>query len=123
MTRLYNEIREFYEIKALFNGIMPDKLKKDVRRKMRSLPADPLAKPLTAEERVCVHEDGEGVTYYGICPEYADCSDEELEKIARDCEVHNTSPYDCSGKLCTSWITWKRTPSGVSFVHRMRLDV
>ena len=85
---------------------------------------DRLAKPLTEDFRTLGDPaDDEAMFEYGIDPRLSDYTDAELEDFFRDQEVHNTSPYDCSGKMCTSWIVWKRTPVGVAFVHRKHLDV
>jgi len=51
-------------------------------------------------------------------------TDEELNEYCDEMEVHNCTPYDCSGLMCTAYITWYRNKSGlISFVHKKNLDV
>ena len=53
-----------------------------------------------------------------------DRTDAELNEYCDEMEVHNCTPYDCSGLMCTSYITWHRNKSGlISFVHKKNLDV
>lgn len=49
--------------------------------------------------------------------------DEELNDVCKELEMHSNSPYDCTGKPCTAWIDWKRTPAGIVFIHCIQLDV
>ena len=77
--------------------------------------------------RDCVHfmydEDGEGVTEFWL-EDLKDWTDAEIREYMKEQEVHNYTPYDCSGKLCTMYISFHRNPSGlVSFVHCKTLDV
>ena len=51
-------------------------------------------------------------------------TDEELNEYCDEMEVHNYTPYDCSGLMCTCYISWYRNKSGlISFVHKKNLDV
>lgn len=51
-------------------------------------------------------------------------TDEELQEYCDEMEVHNNTPYDCSGLWCTCYISWYRNKSGlISFVHKQNLDV
>ena len=83
---------------------------------------DPLTYPLTVKTRFwAAADDYEGVTEYGIETSLIDAGDDEIKKFINSLEIH--SAYGCSGKLVTSWISWKRTPVGVAIVHRKTLDV
>ena len=51
-------------------------------------------------------------------------TDAELQEYCDEMEVHNYTPYDCSGLMCTCYISWYRNKSGlISFVHKKNLDV
>lgn len=53
-----------------------------------------------------------------------DLTDEEIHEIVYDMVLTINSPYDCTGKPFTCWITAHKNPSGlVSYVHRIGLDV
>lgn len=86
---------------------------------------DRLAKPLTEDSRFRYDDDGEGYTEYLILPEDGYTSDEEirdyLDEYVKLPEI--CSPYDCTGKCFTMWISWKRTKAGIAVVHRVGLDV
>ena len=81
---------------------------------------DPLAKSLREESRFLYRHDGESMYEYGLA-KWLDWTDDDIQRAVRDMERH--SVYDCSGKMCTRWISWKRTPAGVAIVHAMVLDV
>ena len=116
-------LRMYFEL-IHHNKSALDPYNKFYYRAMAKAGDDPLAYPLTAKTRFwSAPDDYEGVTEYGIETSLLYAEDWEIEEFVRSLEVHNTSPYDCSGKLCTSWITWKRTPVGVAIVHRKTLDV
>ena len=102
---------------------MIERRKPSVRRNSRN-GVDILEKPLTQEwRRVCRH-DGETVLEFRIYPgDWEDALDEEIEEEVRSLERHNLSPYDCTGKLFTAWLTWKRVEAGLSVVHCLALDV
>lgn len=62
---------------------------------------------------------------YGFLP-FMNWSDKEIEEYldenVRIKIVH--SQYDCTGQLFTSFINWKRNPSGlISFVNHLGIDV
>lgn len=97
--------------------------KRRCRRKIQFV-HDPLALPLTKAPRCwSAPDDYEGGFEFWIDPSLLDATDEEIEEYMDELEEHNNTPYDCSGKLCTSWISWSRTPSGVAIIHRKDLDV
>ena len=118
MVRLYKE-----DGKALNLSDKIARMKRRIREESRC-GEDRLAKPLTEEWRRIGREDGESVTEYRIFPgDWSDTSDEEIHKELRWLERHNYSQYDCTGKLCTAWLTWKRVKAGLSVCHCMVLDV
>lgn len=105
-----------------------DKVRADTKREYRAKAKrfhDPLAKPLTEEPRTWYdpERDYESMSEYGIDPSLSDMTDDELREYFEEQEIHINSPYDCTGKIFTRWISWKRTPAGVSWVHRKGLDV
>lgn len=109
--------------KALNLSAKIARMKRRIREESRC-GEDRLAKPLTEEWRRIGHEDGESVTEYRIFPgDYSDMTDEEIHEELRWLERHNYSQYDCTGKLCTAWLTWKRVKAGLSVCHCMVLDV
>lgn len=97
---------------------------RDRIREMNKRRVDRLEKSISEDWREIVHGDGidATVSYYRIF-KYSGEPEEEIREFIRDMEVHNNSPYDCSGKLCTMWIDWKVTPAGLAVVHHMCLDV
>lgn len=100
-----------------------DRMKQRIRWDSRK-GVDRLAKPITEAWRCVNHRDGEGCTEARIFTgNWDDMTDEEIDFEMRQMEVHNYSPYDCSGKLCTAWLTWKRIPLGISVVHCYCLDI
>lgn len=118
MSRLYKG-----DANALDFSDFIARMKRRARRDSRR-GEDCLAKPLTEDWRRVVHADGEGVTEFRIFPgDWSDMSDEEISGELRGLERHNHSQYDCSGKLCTAWLTWKRVGAGLSVCHCMVLDV
>ena len=121
MTRR-NEIELYYEI--MREGFTPTPNHKRLVRSYMKSGSDSLGKSLREEWR-CYYpkNDYESMYEYGICELNDNDTDEDIEDFVRSLERHNTSPYDCSGKMCTHWITWKRTPVGLAIVHYMVLDV
>ena len=118
-----------------FNELPPEKREfcKEVLAKQKShfrrrnkarASEDRLAKPLTEEwRRICCH-DGETVFEYRIFPgDWSETLDEEIEEIVRSMEVRICSPYDCTGKLFTHYLEWKRVEAGLCVVHCLGLDV
>lgn len=66
----------------------------------------------------------ESITEFWIEDGLQDWTDEEIRDYMKDMECHNNTPYDCSGKMVTYWITFHRNPTGlVSFTHHKCLDV
>ena len=104
-----------------------EKVRADTKRQYRAIAKychDPLAKPLTEAPRTRQDpDDWESMTEYGIDPGLSDYTDDELREFFAEQEIRILSPYDCTGKVFTRWITWKRTPVGVSWIHRKGLDV
>lgn len=113
-------IKLYYEF--LRDGFEPTPdLKRQVRRSLKTCD-DPLAKSLREESRFYYKNDGESMYEYGLA-NWLHWKDDDIQRAVRDMERHNTTPYDCSGKMCTCWISWKRTKAGVAIVHYMTLDV
>ena len=138
MVKLRNTpLREAYEDLRWFESLLNcdnDKVrlaaedwiecrKRHIRKDSRK-GVDRLEKPLTQGWWHVYPNDGETVLEFRIFPgDWDDMLDEEIEEDVRSLEVHNLSPYDCSGKLCTAWLTWKRVEAGLSVVHCLALDV
>lgn len=121
MTRR-NEIELYYKI--IKEGFTPPPSHKRLIRSYQKSGSDPLEKPLREAWRCYYPEsDYESMYEYGICKLYDGDTDEDIKEYVKSLERHNTTPYDCSGKMVTCWITWKRTPVGLAIVHRMTLDV
>ncbi|MBO4809151.1 MAG: hypothetical protein J5537_08895, partial [Lachnospiraceae bacterium] len=47
----------------------------------------------------------ESITEFWIEDGLQDWTDEEIRDYMKDMECHNNTPYDCSGKMVTYWIT------------------
>ena len=121
MTRR-NEIELYYEI--MREGFTPPPSHKRLIRSYMKSGSDPLEKSLREEWRsYCPENDYETMYEYGILELCEADTDEDIEDYVKSLEVHNTSPYDCSGKMCTRWISWRRTPVGLAIVHKLCLDV
>lgn len=63
---------------------------------------------------------------YAIFPDFpASMTDEEIRKHLWDKYgvFISPSPYDCTGRLFTSRIHFKRTPAGLAVVHQLSRDV
>ena len=84
-------------------------------------------KSLQFEERKRWLEDEESSVEYGFLPFDwdNDMVKEDVEEwLSENMEIHNYSPYDCTGKLFTKWIDWHVNPdNSISFIHRMGLDI
>lgn len=115
------EIELYFMEKRKGEFEISDTVKRNVRAYLNR-GYDPLEKPITKESRARGGNDGESITFYWVDAEMRG-SDAEIEKAISDLEIHNGSPYDCSGRLCTLWIIWKRCPAGVAIVHHMALDI
>ena len=79
----------------------------------------------------CGEDDFETCIEYGFLPEKlygknsSECLDETIDEWIND-YIWRTinSPYDCTGKLFTRWISWHRNPCGrISFVHHLGIDI
>ena len=67
-------------------------------------------------------EMGETGYYYGIFDDDGE-TDEEIEEYCDSLVMRINSPYDCTGKLFTQYITWKRTSMGIRIIHAWGRDV
>lgn len=114
-------VKMYYDF--LRDGFEPTpQLKRQIRYDLKSC-HDPLKKSLREESRFYYPpNDYEAMYEYGFA-DWLDWTDEEIKEAVNAMERHNTTPYDCSGKMCTCWISWKRTPVGVAIVHKLTLDV
>lgn len=66
---------------------------------------------------------GAGYTEFGFY-EVGEMTDEEIQEEVDDMREEIRSPYDCTGRRFTQWITWHRNPNGlVSVVHKFGIDV
>ena len=62
-------------------------------------------------------------TEYGLF-DGAGMGDGEVQEVIDEMRYRVYSPYDCTGKPYTVWISWHRNPSGlISYIHRVGLDV
>lgn len=53
-----------------------------------------------------------------------DMTDEEIQEAIDEMRIEINSPYDCTGKVFTMWISWHKNPCGLlSVIHRKGLDV
>lgn len=71
-------------------------------------------------------EDGENFSIYGFLPDrFSQYTDSEVrEYLDENMREEIYSPYDCTGKRFTEWISFHRNPNGrISYVHRMGIDV
>lgn len=118
-----NDLRSLYELlKATRTGEAIRYTKKLIRRKLASLPDDPLKNTLREEWRTRYAEHGESWVEYCIMEDDGERYD-EIKAYCREMEVHNHSQYDCTGKPCTTSIHWRRCPCGIVFIHHLALDV
>ena len=85
---------------------------------------DRLAYSMQERDRIAWDEsDGEYWTEYGLF-DGSDMSDDEVREAIDDMRYIVCSPYDCTGKPTTCWITWHRNPTGlISYIHRVGLDI
>lgn len=131
---LNKEIERFLREKAIEEDQINEWKKKNVRRirdriaKIDMEFRDPLEKPLYEGWRtVCHDEYGENGYDFRILQveNPKDWTDEEIEEYIM-CEVGYPpicSPYDCTGKRFTSWVSWSRQPIGIVMIHSFGLDV
>lgn len=93
-------------------------LKRAYRGKQAKKTLSLLEEPRTAYPE----DDWETAIEYGFLG--YDMTDEEIQEAIEAMRLVIHSPYDCTGKLFTRWITVHKNPSGlVSYVHNMGLDV
>lgn len=69
-------------------------------------------------------DEWEYMTEFGYLSTRTDLTDEEISDLVEDMRMVINSPYDCTGKQFTCWISTHRNPSGlVSYIHRIGIDV
>ena len=89
---------------------------------------DPLAKPVTEEWRTVYNECGEGGKDYMILPYTSgnrEWSDDDIKEYIMSQVGYPPiySPYDCTGKRFTEWVSWSRQPVGIVMIHSWGVDV
>ena len=101
------------------------KIEKNAYKRNHRGERDVLDSSLLEESRLaCRDEDWETCFEFGFLSKRTDLTDEEIEEMVEDMTIRIYSPYDCTGKRFTRWITTHRNPSGlVSYIHEMGLDV
>jgi len=120
-----NPAQYYYALRS----ILPKNLYNDARLASRKrecrayLPSkvDPLAESLRKLPRKHIDEGGECCTEYRIVTD--PMTDEEAQDLCDSMRYNINSPYDCTGRIFTAWISWKRVPCGIAIIHRMGLDV
>lgn len=115
-------IKRFYEKEK--KDLMEQAFFRNINKKTYN---QKVGKPLLSlrdKERVYQKEDDyEAWTEYGFF-EADKMTDEEIQECINDMWITVNSPYDCTGKEFTMWITWHRNPCGlISVIHRKGLDV
>lgn len=86
----------------------------------------PVPSLLDAPHTYCSDDDWESYIEFGFLPDYTRTySDEEVEDWIDDrMRMVINSPYDCTGKLFSAWIDWRRNPTGlISYRHCIGIDV
>lgn len=136
MTRA---LRDVYENIQMFKGLCEKlggpkggkdriaEFMKEQRNEIRRLNrynADPLEKSMRDEWRHGGSEDGESGYDYRIFPDNGE-TEEEIEDLVENDVGYPPicSPYDCTGKRFTRWITVHKVPAGFAVVHSWGLDV
>lgn len=100
---------------------------KEQRREIRRISAysvDPLEKSMRDEWRHVCDEYGEGGYDFCLMPDDGETED-EIREMAEAAVGYPPicSPYDCTGKRFTRWITVHKVPAGFAVVHCWGLDV
>lgn len=100
---------------------------KEQRRKISQInrySTDPLEKSMRDEWRHICSEDGEGGYDYRILADGGETED-EIREMCKAAVGYPPicSPYDCTGKRFTRWITVHRVPVGFVVIHSWGLDV
>ena len=100
---------------------------KEQRRKIRRIndqKVDPLAKSMQDDWRHSWDEYGEGGYDYGIVADDGKTEEEIREWVYEAIGYPEiNSPYDCTGKRFTSWISVHKCGLGFAVVHRWCLDI
>ena len=93
-------------------------------RRINSYREDPLAKSMRDDWRHVYDEDGEGGYDFCLMSDDGETED-EIREMAEDAVGYPPicSPYDCTGKRFTRWITVNRVPAGFAVIHSWGLDV
>lgn len=112
------------------NNMLSDKLGDFIKEKRREIHRinryreDPLAKSMREDWRHVCDEDGEGGYDFCLMSDDGETED-EIREMAEDAVGYPPicSPYDCTGKRFTRWITVKRVPAGFAVIHSWGLDV
>lgn len=97
--------------------------RKEIRR-INRYSTDPLAQPMTEEWRHVYDEDGESGYDFCIMVDDGETED-EIREYAESAVGYPPicSPYDCTGKRFTRWISVNRVPMGFAVIHSWGLDV
>ena len=93
-------------------------------RRINQYSADPLEKSMRDDWRHVWDEDGEGGFDFCLMPDVGETED-QIRELAEYAVGYPPicSPYDCTGKRFTRWITVHKVPAGFAVVHSWGLDV
>lgn len=132
----YNEIRLAYQFFNNAKDVIPPESVPEVLHSIRIAARnvyrrpvyDPLRVPLTGGWRHVYDDDYEGGKHFCLLPDRPEdpYTDDEIREYIEDSDVYYgrvNSPYDCTGKRFTRWISWKRTPAGIALIHSWGLDI
>ena len=81
--------------------------------------------PLVITPRIAYDpNDPESWTEYGFIKESEQWNEQDIQEWKKEEWIRICSPYDCTGKPCTMWISTHKNPCGlVSFIHKKALDL
>ena len=117
-----DEIRLLYELKLKYGCEIPKTIKRRMRREW-ARSTDKLEESIQENwRRLYPREDGEYWYDYCIFEDGGE-SDEKIQQYVDSLQVHNYTPYDCSGKPVTRWLHWKRVAAGIVIIHELALDI
>lgn len=145
MLRRYEELKSMYDHEKSMSEFLKecghaDKIRHvhadyalqrhEYIRKIDRNYTDQLMKPITEEWRTIVDDPEDialsGYDYRIFRTETPDeWTDDEIEEFIMD-EVGYPpicSPYDCTGRRFTSWVSWSRQPVGIVMIHRWGTDL
>lgn len=98
-------------------------LRNEIRKLQRGR-ADGLALSLSEDWRHSVDECGEWGRDYRVIPDNGESEEEIMEAVQNEIGYPEIcSPYDCTGKPLTRFISVKRVPVGFAVIHQWALDV